>query len=271
MRPLSCLLLATLLLLPACGGGQRDAAVAVTSATSAPRDYAGRPSGFGDADPHEWERPPYGLPVHGVDVSRYNTGIDWARAAASGVSFAYIKATEGGDRVDPLFRQHWADTARAGIPRGAYHFYYHCRPGREQAAWFIATVPKDPHMLPPVLDVEWTPTSPTCTRRPPAAEVRREMRDFLEIVAAHYGVRPLIYTATDFFADNGLASFTGYEWWLRAVSAHPGERYPGTRWTFWQYSGTGLAPGFPGQIDLNAFNGSPAAFARWRAARTPPP
>ena len=48
----------------------------------------------------------------------------------SGVSFAFIKATEGGDRVDDKFAEHWRGTRAAGIPRAAYHFYYFCRTGR---------------------------------------------------------------------------------------------------------------------------------------------
>jgi len=42
-----------------------------------------------------------------------------------------------------------------GVPRGAYHFAYWCRPMQEQAAWFSRNVPNDPDALPPVLDVEW--------------------------------------------------------------------------------------------------------------------
>ncbi len=57
---------------------------------------------FGDNDPHEWTgRNPFGFDVHGVDVSKYQRSIDWEAAKASGVSFAFIKATEGGDRVEP--------------------------------------------------------------------------------------------------------------------------------------------------------------------------
>ena len=38
-------------------------------------------------------------------------------------------------------------------------------------------------------------------------------------------------------------------------------------WTFWQYTGTGTAPGFSGNVDLNAFAGSRAQWNRWLAAR----
>ena len=58
---------------------------------------------------------------YGVDVSLHQGVIDWRRVAADGVSFAYIKATEGGDHTDPLFAGNWERAARAGLQRGAYH------------------------------------------------------------------------------------------------------------------------------------------------------
>lgn len=217
---------------------------------------------FGDVDPHpEVQTGRY--PVHGVDVSRYQQGVDWATARRSGVSFAFVKATEGGDGYDPLFPSHWTGTKAAGIPRGAYHMYYHCRPAREQARWFITHVPRDASALPPVLDMEWTPTSPTCRVRNAPEHIRAEAQVFLTAIARHYGKRPILYTAPDFYDDNELWRLQGVDFWLRSVAAPVGVRYPGRPWTFWQYSGTGLVPGFVGKVDLNAFYGSRQAWAAW--------
>ena len=47
----------------------------------------------------------------------------------------------------------WQGAAQAGLPRGAYHFNYFCRPAEEQARWFIQHVPRDPAALPPMLDL----------------------------------------------------------------------------------------------------------------------
>src|SRR5690349_14781030 len=81
-------------------------------------------------------------------------GIDWHRVAAAGYSFAYIKATEGGDHRDSLFQNNWRDAQAAGLRRGAYHFFTLCRPGADQAAAFIAAVPLDGE-LPPSVDLEF--------------------------------------------------------------------------------------------------------------------
>jgi lysozyme len=222
---------------------------------------------FSDTDPHEWDSgAPWSYAVHGTDVSKYQTSVDWHKARASGVSFAFIKATEGGDRIDDYFDEHWSKTKAAGVPRAAYHFYYFCRPAAEQAAWYIRNVPNDRSAMPPVLDMEWNPDSPTCKKRPEPATVRSEMKTFLSIVERHYGKRPIIYTSVDFFDDNDLRSFRGYSYWLRSVAGHPDGKYASHPFTFWQYTGTGVIPGVRGDADINVFNGNMAAWKKWLKA-----
>ncbi|TNC52535.1 glycoside hydrolase [Rubellimicrobium rubrum] len=224
---------------------------------------------FGDAKPVSWPgRTPTTHSVHGIDVSRWQGTIDWPTARANGVSFAFIKATEGGDRSDPGFEGHWRGAAAAGVPRGAYHFYYFCTSPEIQANWFIANVPRERGALPPVLDMEWNAQSPSCRHRPEPATVRAQAKTFLDILHSHYGQRPIIYITPDFWTENQMWLLQGEEVWLRAVTRHPEEAYPGAAWSFWQYSGTGLVPGINGPVDLNAFAGSPEAWAAWVAARS---
>ena len=157
---------------------------------------------FADTAPHDFGfRAPQDHPVHGIDASRHQPQIDWRTARANGVTFAWLKATEGGDILDPAFRDNWRAARRNGVAHGAYHFYYHCRPAAEQARWFIRHVPREAGALPPVLDLEWTPFSPTCTIRRPASVIRSEARIFLQAIESHYGQRPLIYTSIDFYRD----------------------------------------------------------------------
>ncbi|MGL4489660.1 MAG: GH25 family lysozyme, partial [Rhizobiaceae bacterium] len=84
-------------------------------------------------------------------------------------------------------------------------------------------------------------------------------------IEAHYGQRPIIYTAPDFYEDNLKGAFKDYPFWLRSVAAHPSKRYPNRQWVFWQYSGTGLSSGVKGEIDLNVFNGSQQDWNNWLA------
>ncbi len=247
-------------LLGACGG-PREMRVPTPAATPAV-------SRFADDDPQEWRGPaPWHYPVHGIDVSRYQGEIDWARVRGAGVSFAYIKATEGADVLDAMFTRNWEAARQAGVPRGAYHFYYFCRSAAEQAAWFTRHVPRDAASLPPVLDMEWNHRSRTCPLRPDPVGIRREMGVFLDTLTRHFGRRPVIYSTVDFYHDNELWRIAGYDFWLRAVADHPTAVYPSRPWTFWQYTGTGLVDGIVGRTDLNVFAGSHAQWRSWAAGR----
>ena len=115
-----------------------------------------------DAKPHNGVAAAHAMPIQGIDVSYWQGDIDWQKVRDAGVQFAFIKATEGGDHIDPKFLDNWQAAKRAGVARGAYHFMYWCRPAHEQALWFMLNVPGDSDALPPVLDVEWNSHSKTC-------------------------------------------------------------------------------------------------------------
>ncbi|MGI6852563.1 glycoside hydrolase family 25 protein [Mesorhizobium sp. 1B3] len=223
---------------------------------------------FRDAKPINFGRSsPRHLAVHGVDVSRWQGEIDWVKLRSQGANFAYIKATDGGDHLDPLFRKNWREAKQAGLKRGAYHFFYWCRAASEQADWFIRNVPREAGALPPVIDVEWNGES-RCKKRPSRARVLEKMQVFMDKLERHYGQRPIIYTAPDFYADNLEGAFLDYPFWLRSVARHPSKVYPGRDWVFWQYSGSGLSHGVKGKIDLNVFHGTESQWRRWVAAHT---
>jgi lysozyme len=214
-----------------------------------------KPINFGRASPRVFA-------VHGVDVSRWQGAIDWQTLRAQGANFTFIKATDGGDHLDPMFKRNWRAAHEAGLRRGAYHFFYWCRSAAEQARWFIRNVPREKNALPPVLDVEWNSDS-ACKAIPSPAQVQEKMRVFISMVERHYGQRPIIYTAPGFYHDNLEGAFLDYPFWLRSVAQHPSKVFEDRKWLFWQYSGSGLSQGVDGKIDLNVFNGSADAWYRW--------
>ena len=193
-------------------------------------------------------------PVRGIDVSHHNGEIDWPEVASDGVAFAFIKTTEGADWQDKRFAQNWADAQAAGIITGAYHFFSTQSSGLDQAANFIATVPRGSGNLPPVIGAEFA--------RDHSQMSDVEFHQNLEILSrelqAHYGVEPIIYTTKEFH-DDYFAGRQLDRLWTRAVLGYP---YPLARgWLFWQYSSRGRLDGIQGRVDLNVFQGSKADFS----------
>ncbi len=211
-----------------------------------------------DARPHPGVARALTLPVHGIDVARYQGNIDWRAVKAAGTKFAFIKATEGGDFIDPMFTTNWAGAKAAGVPRGAYHFVYWCRPAHEQAQWFVQHIPQDRDALPPVLDLEWNTSSRTCPQKVDKATAIEKARLMLRELEQHTGKRPIIYTDITFHREvlAGEPEFDRYPFWLRSVAAEPHERYHARRWMLWQFTATGRVPGIRGDVDRNAFYGS---------------
>jgi lysozyme len=216
-----------------------------------------------DADGHPGVRRAHAMPVQGIDVAKYQGEIDWNRVRAAGIGFAYLKVTEGGDRLDSRFYENWQGAAAAGLPRGAYHFMYWCRPGSEQGVWFAQAVPQDRRQLPPVLDLEWNGESPTCPKKVPREQALKDIRAMLTIMEQHTGKKPVIYTDINFHRDVLEGELPDYEFWLRSTAAEPHERFRGRPYTFWQYTATGRVPGVDGDVDRNVFNGSAKDWRRW--------
>jgi len=210
-----------------------------------------------DALSSDLPRPAAEYPVHGIDVSKFQGDIDWNAVAGSGVKFAWIKATEGGDNIDARFQANWNGAKAAGVPRGAYHFVYWCRPPMEEMANFEQNAPVEDDALPPVLDVEATPTSKTCHKHLTQEGAIADMRVMLEEMERHYGKRPIIYTTVDFYeailADGSLSE---YPIWVRSTKYHPSVKYAGRAWRFWQYQSDGRIDGISVKVDRDAFAGS---------------
>lgn len=197
-------------------------------------------------------------PVWGLDVSHHQGTIDWPAVKRTGqVTFVYIKATEGGDWVDPRFASNWARARAEGFTVGAYHFFTFCRSAEEQAANFVRVVPVESDALPPVLDLEF---GGNCRRRPQVDEVRREIEGWQERVTARFGRRPLLYVTYEFLEAYLQDTPPPGEVWIRDIFMSP--RVP--RWQLWQFANRGHITGVRGPVDLNVFHGDLGA---WQALR----
>jgi lysozyme len=204
--------------------------------------------------------PPAG-PATGVDVSGYQTTVDWQKVAASGIAFAFIKATEATTLVDHAFARHWAQAREAKLLRGAYHFFRPKQDAAAQGRFFLAQL-EDPGELPPVLDVEVTDgVAP--------AQVVAGVHAWLDVVAASLA-RPIIYTSPSFWnALPGAADVANKaDLWVAHWGAHvPASVNGWPWWTFWQFTNKASISGIPGTADMDEdrFNGTAAELHAYSA------
>jgi lysozyme len=201
----------------------------------------------------EWAR--WWYDVIGVDVSNHQGDIDWPVLARTDIGFAYLKATEGGDFRDRRFQANWNGARKAGLPRGAYHFFTQCRSGADQARNFIALVPREPDALPPVLDLE---DMGTCRSGPQVVDLVEEIVMALNMLENHYGRRPLLYVTPEFDAAYLRGHFASETFWARSLVLPP--QFRSDQWLIWQYHNSGRRAGINGPVDLNAFRGSKRQF-----------
>ena len=190
----------------------------------------------------------------GIDVSHYQGDIDWAAVKASGIGFAYLKATDGITYVDARYATHAAELKKLGLPHGGYHFYEPKDDPIAQAKHYLGKVAFASGSLPPVLDVEIT-----SGLKP--AQIRAGVMQWLEFVEKQTGCRPMIYSYAAYWNQNLGGEFADYPLWLADYAPRPKLPDDVKTWRFWQHSQKGRVRGIDSSVDLNWFNGDRAALA----------
>lgn len=195
-----------------------------------------------------------GPTVKGIDVSYYQGNIDWAKVAADGVKYAFIRASDGLNTVDTKFDTYWAQSRAHGIIHGAYQFFRPAQDPIAQADLLLGRIGTPaPDDLPPVIDVE-------ADGGLPPAMVAARVKQWIDHVEGRLGIKPIIYTGFYFWKDEvGAPAFgAAYPLWhAQYTSAEcPNIPPPWGDWAFWQFTSTGSVNGIAGNVDVNRFNGT---------------
>ncbi|KAJ7432175.1 glycoside hydrolase family 25 protein [Mycena galericulata] len=198
----------------------------------------------------------------GIDVSDFQPSVNWATVSANGVSFAYIKATEGTTFISSTFSAQYTGATEAGLIRGAYHFAHpDSSSGAAQANFFLAHGggwSGDGITLPGALDIEYNPSGAECYGLTASAMVSW-ISDFSDTYLAATTRYPVIYTTTDWWTTctgNSAAFSTNNPLWIARYSSSIGTLPAGWDFTtFWQYADSGANPG-----DQDLFNGDAAGL-----------
>jgi lysozyme len=198
----------------------------------------------------------------GIDVSRWQhgTAINWSKVQGDGVTFVFVKATEGAYYVNPYHDGDRAAARSRGIYQSAYHY---ARPSAgsagRQARYFVRHAgPFDRRGdLPPVLDLEDDGGLSD-------AALQTWTRTWLRTAEELTGRKPIIYTGPYFWESEmgDTREFASFPLWVAHYQTSS-PRVPGgwRSWTFWQRSQTGRVNGISGAVDINKFNGTSARLS----------
>ena len=188
----------------------------------------------------------------GIDVSHYQGIIDWdAIADETNIKYVYIKASEGASHRDSLYMRNTIEAHKRGIAVGSYHYFHPNVAVEEQYKNFMSVVNQGVQDLIPVIDIEeraWKPSKQICD----------SLDKFSEMVEAHWGVKPIIYTHQRFYNTLLQRSFDDHILWIARYGAYRFKPSPSLEddreCTIWQYSNRGVVEGINGYVDLNTLD-----------------
>ena len=222
--------------------------------------------------------------ISGIDISRYQGVIDWAKVAAAGYKFAIIRCSVGNYYVDPMFEANWDGAKAAGLQVGAYHVVRADNSVDSQLLKLRGILDgNDPKLI--VLDAEVTPAGMT------QPDIERAHYWMGRKTREHFfpgSLKPRVwfYSATWWWDPQiGVQDWVVQDllgWWMAAYrynNGQPGWATPPTsvipigwpRWDAWQYTSKGTVPGIVGMVDLNLMQEEVFATIWGQAAPLPPP
>lgn len=186
--------------------------------------------------------------IHGIDLSHYQGDVFWEAVGQSKMAFVYLKATEGGTRIDEKYARNIELAHNNGLKVGSYHFYRPRIPQQTQLENFMTQCrPEDQDLL-PMVDVE--------TR---SGLSKEEFQDslfvFLKLMEKAYKQKPLIYTGANFYDANLLGTLSGYKVMIAQYTQREPVLKDDLDFVLWQYTGKGHLDGINGYVDKSRFMG----------------
>ena len=192
----------------------------------------------------------------GIDVSKYQSKIDWQQVKQAGVNFVIIRigyrGYGSGTLVqDPLFEQHFTNARNAGLKVGVYFFSQAVNENeaREEAqgCWYVLNGRGLDYPI--YFDSEASGASNGGGRADGLGQADRTKCAiaFCEEVKA-LGYQPGVYASTQWFRKRlDLSQLTGYSIW----NAHYNVASSPIACNLWQGSCSARISGYSGQLDVN--------------------
>lgn len=193
-----------------------------------------------------------------IDVSQYQTTIDWKQVKEAGVSVAIVRlgfrgyGTTGSLNLDPMFKEHYEGAAKAGLEVMPYFFTeaVNYEEGVEEAQYLLTNMKGRTKTESIVLDTELIWNDDSARANNISNEDRTAaIKGFCDTVKAA-GYNPIIYASHGWFILHmDLEQFADYDFWL---AAYDEVDFP-YRLVGWQYTPYGSCPGVDGEVDISVW------------------
>lgn len=191
----------------------------------------------------------------GIDISKHNGVIDFAKVKAANTSVVIIKATEGGSYLDPMLETNYKNAKAAGMKIGFYHYLYELSDAKRQANWFWENIKNKKFDIIPVLDAERTEK-----KQFTKTEYTNFCLEFLEEFERLSGIKCIFYSYTSFINNKIDNRLKPYKLWVAHYNKNDGSydkagtnNVWGNEWVGHQFTSVGRIQGVNGNVDCNLF------------------
>lgn len=189
-----------------------------------------------------------GASKRGIDVSKWQKSIDWARVKKSDISFAIIRCgyiKNGKAVTDPKWRRNANECKKKGIPFGTYLYSYATTTTQaKKEAWHVLRLVKGYRLRYPIyLDMENEVQGRLSKKQ--LAAVARAFCSTIEKAGYEAGIYANYNWFTTKLTDN---YFNGKDRWVARYNNYCG--FKGA-YNVWQCTSTYRVPGISGNVDLN--------------------
>ncbi|MCI8418095.1 MAG: hypothetical protein HFI33_11490 [Lachnospiraceae bacterium] len=194
--------------------------------------------------------------VIGIDVSKYQSSINWQQVKNAGIDFVIIRCGYRGYGTgvlveDPMFRSHVSGAKAAGLRVGVYFFSQAVTEAEavEEASMAISLVKKVGGVnLPIAIDSEYAAGGAGRADGLSKSERTAITKAFCNTIA-NSGYTPMVYASKSWFGEHlNVSALGSYRIWVAHYAASCG--YTG-RYDIWQYTSKGKVSGVSGNVDMN--------------------
>ena len=187
--------------------------------------------------------------IHGIDLSHYQGQVFWETVGDNTkMQYVYLKATEGGDRIDDKYAQNIELAHRYGLKVGSYHFFRPKSELKKQLENFMAQCRPGDQDLIPMIDVESTGGLSD-------EQFCDSLIRFLEMVGHAYRQKPLVYTGRNFYNKHLIGQIDDYPLMVAMYANEPPVLADDRDYLIWQYTAKGRINGINTYVDKSRFMG----------------